>query len=112
MTALAHTDTIRESRIYRVNAWRELKGRPEIDFDAPKLRLVKGSRPPEWWTAENTAKWQAAVWRGDVEVGEAQRTWGRMYGHGDRIARGHFPPPTKAQYKAWEQDYLNRIGAK
>jgi hypothetical protein len=29
-------DTVRDARIYRVNAWREIKGRPALDFN-PKV---------------------------------------------------------------------------
>jgi hypothetical protein len=112
MTALAiPMESVRDSRIYRVNAWRELKGRPALDFDKVVLRLEPSKddgkpHPPEWWTAENTAAWQRQVWRGEVQASDAQLTWGRKYGHGDHIPKGHFPPPTKAQYKAWEKDYL------
>jgi hypothetical protein len=123
-------DTVRDARIYRVNAWREIKGRPALDFspkveawlvfpeadpfrsqadetepetlDAPeKLTQAKGTRPPEWWTEENTAAWTREVWGGERAASDAQRTWGRKYQTGDKIARGKFPPPTKADYKRW-----------
>jgi hypothetical protein len=98
-------DTVRDARIYRVNAWREIKGRPALDFspkveawlvfpeadpfrsqadetepealDAPEdsSPVQDGPRPPEWWTEENTAAWTREVWGGEREASVAQRQW-------------------------------------
>jgi hypothetical protein len=99
-------DTVRDARIYRVNAWREIKGRPALDFTAkveawlvfPEADPFRsqadetepeawgapedsspaqdGPKPPEWWTEENTAAWTREVWGGECEVSDAQRHWG------------------------------------
>ncbi len=109
MTALAlPVESLRDSRIYRVNAWRAYKGRPALDFDAPKpvLRLEPesepGPRPPEWWTAENTARWQAEVWGGEVEVSDAQRSWGgKITVACGRASASTYTPISPKQWKEW-----------
>jgi hypothetical protein len=62
----------RDARIYRVNAWRDMKGRPALTFQP--LELTPGG--PEWWTEANTRAWHNQVWRGDITASEAQRGWG------------------------------------
>lgn len=81
MTAIA--PRTREARIYRVNAWRQLKGRPALTFADPGLIFRKPaadvspnqSRPPEWWTEENTRKWTEETWSSEDGNSEAQRGW-------------------------------------
>jgi hypothetical protein len=33
-------------------------------------------RPPEWWTAENTAAWTEEVWGAEGTWGAGMQTWG------------------------------------
>lgn len=98
---IATADDVRDARIYRVNAWRELKGRPALDFspkveawlvfpEADPFRSVPDeageevseatpapeTRGPEWWTEANTAAWHREVWGDEGTWGEAQRGWG------------------------------------
>ncbi len=85
--------TSREARIYRVNAWREMKGRPALTFaepvaEAPKVNQNTEPYPPEWWTTENTAAWHKAVWGGSADLSAAQQGWGSKYQHGEKIRRG------------------------
>lgn len=98
MTATAPDLRTREARIYRVNAWREMKGREPLVFD-----LTPGG--PEWWTQANTLAWQLKTWRCNSadELSAAQQTWGRKLEHGDHIARGKFPAPSPKQYREWSQ---------
>jgi hypothetical protein len=74
MTAIAVDLRTRDARIYRVNAWREMKGRPELTFPEPKEAegLVPGG--PEWWTEANTRAWNVQQW-GVEDVSEAQGIW-------------------------------------
>jgi hypothetical protein len=115
-------DTVRDARIYRVNAWREIKGRPALDFtakveawlvfpeadpfrsqadetepetlDAPeKLTQAKGTRPPEWWTEENTAAWTREVWGDRTEASAAQSGWrGKITDSSPRASAATYTP--------------------
>jgi hypothetical protein len=39
-------------------------------------------RPPEWWTAENTAAWHRDVWGDEGTWNVGMRTWGSKIEHG------------------------------
>jgi hypothetical protein len=69
------SDRTREARVYRVNAWREMKGREPLEFTEP-VTVPAGPCPPEWWTTENTEAWNLAKW-GDKAgpISPAQATW-------------------------------------
>lgn len=112
MTAIA--PRTREARIYRVNAWRELKGRPALTFTDPGLIFRKPAadvspnqpRPPEWWTEENTRAWTLEQFGNPDDASTAQRTWGRKYEYGDHIGRAGaacyrpIPPKEMAAWRA------------
>lgn len=128
MTALAHQDTIRESRVYRVNAWREYKGRQPIDFDAVRwpLRLVKpepltgwlqydvfGKASHDWedrkswgWRASKAAAWLRAPYYLAGEVKAALRRSSTI--PNTNSLRHMFPPPTAKQYREWEAIYTQK----
>jgi hypothetical protein len=115
-------DTVRDARIYRVNAWREIKGRPALDFN-PKVeawlvfpeadpfrsqadetepepepepvknQLTDAPKPPEWWTEENTAAWTREVWGDRTEASAAQSGWrGKIDGHSPRASAATYTP--------------------
>lgn len=79
---VAHSPASRDARIYRVNAWRNMKGRPALTFAELEPEEIKPGGP-EWWTEANTAAWTAQQWR-DGTQGE----WGRKYQWDDKIRRG------------------------
>lgn len=132
MTALAQQDTIRESRVYRVNAWREYKGKPPIDFDAPKpfLFLVddeevapsyrsamqleafgkpsydREDRKPWGWRASKAAAWLRAPYYLAGEVKAALRRSSTI--PNTNSLRHMFPPPTAKQYREWEAIYTQK----
>jgi hypothetical protein len=90
MTATAVDLRTRDARIYRVNAWREMKGRPELTFPEPVTEaetLTPGG--PEWWTEANTRLWNVQQWGSDSveDRSVAQIQWSRKYEHGDKIRR-------------------------
>lgn len=109
MTAIA--PRTREARIYRVNAWRQIKGRPALTFADPGLIFRKPAgdvspnqpRPPEWWTEENTRAWNLEQWGNPDGNSEAQRGWGKKYEYGDHIGRAgalcYRPIPAKDMAK-------------
>jgi hypothetical protein len=120
-------DTVRDARIYRVNAWREIKGRPALDFTA-KVEAWLVSLPddvepgyfPGWWQVEMFGRdtrdscsrkpwdWRAkraTHWLKPPDLaGEVRRALIRSKGiPGGGYAHPGFPPPTAAQYRRWAQ---------
>jgi hypothetical protein len=98
------SDRTWEARVYRVNAWREMKGREPLTFAEP-VEVPAGPRPPEWWTTENTEAWNLAQW-GNADPSEAQRTWGSKIGHGERIPRASaatYTPLKPALMAKWRE---------
>jgi hypothetical protein len=123
---------VRDSRIYRVNAWREIKGRPALDF-SPKVEawLVFPeadpfrSEPddkyfPGWWQVEMFGRdtrdscsrkpwdWrakQSARWLKPAGLAREVKSALRRSNAipGGGYALPGFPPPTAAQYKRWAQ---------
>jgi hypothetical protein len=86
MTAVSAVST-RDARIYRVNAWREMKGRPALTFPerSPEPEtLTPGG--PEWWTEANTRLWSLQQWGTEdskTVVSPAQEVWSQpLYGAG------------------------------
>jgi hypothetical protein len=121
MTCTTSDDTVRDARIYRVNAWREIKGRPALDFtakveawlvfpeadpfrsqadetetetlDAPEDPAQDGPRPPEWWTEEHTAAWTREVWGDRTEASAAQSGWrGKIQVSSPRASAATYTP--------------------
>lgn len=65
---------------------------------------AEGPRPPEWWTEENTAQWQAERWGNPEEWDGAMRTWGgKIRDCPNRpVSRATLVAPiSPKQYKAW-----------
>jgi hypothetical protein len=68
------------------------------------------TKPPEWWTDENTRQWQSKQWKLPAgEQSEAMREWGSK--HSSNIPKpvsraALVKPPTAAEYKAWEKDFV------
>jgi hypothetical protein len=90
MTAVSAVST-RDARIYRVNAWREMKGRPELYF-SPRLtgcfqldidgtaRRDYEDRKPWGWRTSSWAKWNKPVGYFRAEVKTALRRSSKIPG--------------------------------
>ena len=124
---IATADDVRDSRIYRVNAWRELKGRPALDFTAKveawlvfpeadpfrslpdeaepeATTATEGPKPPEWWTEANTAAWTRDVWGDRLEASAAQRGWGgKIVCSSPRASASTYTPLKPELMATWRQ---------
>jgi hypothetical protein len=59
--------------------------------------MQQQSKPPEYWTEENTAAWTTEQWKG-----QTQGEWGRKYQHGDVIPKARLSaPPTPETMAQW-----------
>jgi hypothetical protein len=96
----------RDARIYRVNAWRELKGRPALTFDQPEpeAKPTQEAHPPEWWTDENSRQWHDQVWGKDAEWSESQKGWGgKMTANVRRGGAGTYTPLKPKVMAKWRE---------
>ncbi len=98
--------TSRDARIYRVNAWREMKGRPALTFTEytePAPKLAPGG--PEWWNAENTAAWNTQQWGHPEGASAAQREWGgKMTQNIKRGGAGTYTPIKPKVMAKWREN--------